>query len=115
MVPGDVLFTSGSAVVTPAGRALLRQVATSVDATVGTVTIVGHTDSIGGSGYNLTLSRRRARAVADTLADFGIRRNRMRTMGRGESEPIAPNTTVSGRTLNRRVEIYLPASGQRDQ
>ena len=70
------------------------------------VRIVGHTDSIGTDRYNQGLSERRARSVADYLASRGIARARMVTEGRGEREPVAPNSVAAGRAANRRVEMY---------
>jgi len=71
------------------------------------VHIVGHTDNIGTAKYNLELSQRRADAVSAYLKDRGVPGERIRTEGRGESEPRADNLTESGRQLNRRVELYV--------
>ncbi len=68
--------------------------------------VVGHTDNSGRFDYNMDLSQRRARAVADALiADYGIARNRLRSEGVGYLAPAASNDTDQGRTLNRRVEL----------
>ncbi|HEX6645535.1 MAG TPA: OmpA family protein, partial [Gemmatimonadales bacterium] len=72
--------------------------------------IVGHTDDVGADGYNQTLSERRARAAADFLVSEGVDRSRLQTTGRGESEPVAENTSESGRQENRRVEIAIFAN-----
>lgn len=71
------------------------------------VHVVGHTDSVGSDTYNLALSKRRAGAVGDYLASRGVPQQRLRTEGRGESEPRDTNATEAGRQLNRRVEIYV--------
>ncbi len=71
------------------------------------VHIVGHTDSSGSDSYNQQLSERRALSVKDYLAAHGVAANRIRTEGRGESEPRATNATPEGRAMNRRVEIFL--------
>ena len=68
--------------------------------------IVGHTDAVGDDGYNQALSERRARATADYLASQGIARDRLRTSGRGEMEPIANADDQK----NRRVEVAIYAS-----
>ena len=68
--------------------------------------IVGHTDSVGTDAYNQGLSERRAQSVADYLFTRGIIRSRIETAGRGESDPVAPNSVEAGRAANRRVEIY---------
>ncbi len=69
--------------------------------------IVGHTDSVGGSGAgNLSLSARRATAVRDALTNrFGVGAARLTTRGAGGSQPMATNATLEGRAKNRRVEI----------
>ena len=71
------------------------------------VHVVGHTDSTGSESYNLQLSERRAEAVARRLVADGVERSRTRVAGRGDSAPIDTNATSSGRSRNRRVEIYL--------
>jgi len=71
------------------------------------VQFIGHTDAHGSAGYNLDLSGRRASAVRDWMIEQGILPDRMNTEGRGESEPVASNTTAQGRALNRRVEIRI--------
>lgn len=69
--------------------------------------IEGHTDSSGTEEYNQKLSERRAKAVADYLVQLGIDKNRISTVGYGESNPVATNETAAGRELNRRVEIIV--------
>jgi outer membrane protein OmpA-like peptidoglycan-associated protein len=72
--------------------------------------IVGHTDSVGTSEYNQMLSTRRAKSAGDYLVGQGVSAGRVRTAGRGETEPISPNETDAGRQLNRRVEIAIFAN-----
>jgi len=69
--------------------------------------IVGHTDSVGGSGAgNLSLSARRAAAVRDALTNrFSVSAGRLTTRGAGGGQSIATNATLEGRAKNRRVEI----------
>lgn len=71
------------------------------------VHIIGHTDSTGTQSYNQQLSEKRATTVSRYLSRNGIDRQRMRYSGRGEDMPIDSNATSSGRSKNRRVEIYL--------
>ena len=71
------------------------------------VQIVGYTDSTGSQAYNQQLSERRAQSVADSMAQRGIARGRMRVTGAGETNPVASNETERGRQLNRRVEFTL--------
>jgi outer membrane protein OmpA-like peptidoglycan-associated protein len=72
-----------------------------------TLSVEGHTDSIGTEAYNQKLSMRRAKAVADYLAKGGIDPQRMTEKGLGESQPVASNDTAEGRAQNRRVELKI--------
>ncbi|TAJ84342.1 OmpA family protein [Reyranella sp.] len=69
------------------------------------VLIVGHTDGQGTFDYNLSLSQRRAQAIASALTASGIAANRLTPAGAGMVAPVASNRTEDGRTKNRRVEI----------
>jgi OmpA-OmpF porin, OOP family len=71
------------------------------------IAIAGHTDSVGTPSANLQLSEDRAVAVQAYLIGKGIAAKRLRTHGYGETQPIAPNTTESGRQQNRRVEFTI--------
>jgi len=83
----------------------LADVLLKYDRTV--VHVVGFTDSTGSAGYNQRLSERRAQSVVSFLSARGVPADRLRSEGRGASEPRATNDTEAGRQLNRRVEIYV--------
>jgi outer membrane protein OmpA-like peptidoglycan-associated protein len=70
--------------------------------------IVGHADATGSESYNQDLSERRAYAAQRYLSSRGVTRP-IRTLGRGELEPIASNETEAGRAKNRRVEVAIYA------
>jgi outer membrane protein OmpA-like peptidoglycan-associated protein len=72
-----------------------------------TLVVVGHTDNVGTAGYNQRLSERRANSVAQYLESHRVNAMRLAISGKGESEPVASNSTETGRQANRRVEIYL--------
>jgi outer membrane protein OmpA-like peptidoglycan-associated protein len=74
------------------------------------ILIEGHTDSSGPEDYNLTLSEKRAKAVASYLASLGVDPRRFTTVGYGELQPIADNDTPEGRQKNRRVDIAIMAN-----
>lgn len=74
------------------------------------ILIAGHTDSDGTEKYNQELSERRAKAVSDYTMMQGVSSSRLSIVGLGESEPIATNSTDSGKQLNRRVEIAIFAN-----
>lgn len=104
----EVSFGFDSAAIKPAFEPTLNKLSDILYKYNRTVVhVVGHTDSVGSEQYNLDLSRRRAQSVADYLTAHGVPGDRLRTEGRGESEPRATNDTEAGRQLNRRVEIYL--------
>ncbi|MFG6178816.1 OmpA family protein [Halomonas sp. THAF12] len=106
LVLRDVNFEFDSATLTMGAEGILDGVADKLRANQNVrVRIEGHTDSMGPEGYNKDLSQRRADSVADYLASQGVDRNRMRTIGYGESQPVASNDTDAGRAQNRRVEL----------
>jgi outer membrane protein OmpA-like peptidoglycan-associated protein len=105
-----ILFGFDSDVIQQNGRTNLTNLANSLKQYPDTeILIVGHTDSSGSDSYNLGLSERRARSAMGHLTAQGIAASRIKTVGRGESEPIADNETEAGRAQNRRVEIAIVA------
>jgi outer membrane protein OmpA-like peptidoglycan-associated protein len=70
--------------------------------------IEGHTDSDGEEESNMDLSQRRANSVTKLLADkFGIKSERLTSLGFGEIYPVADNSTTEGKAKNRRVSIFI--------
>lgn len=69
--------------------------------------LIGHADATGPSAYNKKLSERRAKAAAAYLQTQGVPADRIKTIGRGEGQPVASNKTREGRGLNRRVDVYV--------
>ncbi len=74
------------------------------------ILVIGHTDSKGADSYNYTLSERRAQAVKNYAVSNGVAASRINIIGKGETEPIADNSTDYGRAQNRRVEIAIVAN-----
>ncbi|HLP17935.1 MAG TPA: OmpA family protein [Bacteroidota bacterium] len=74
------------------------------------ILIEGDTDDQGSTEYNQKLSERRAEAVAEFTRAQNIDAGRISTVGKGELNPVAPNTTPEGRQKNRRVEIAIFAN-----
>lgn len=72
-----------------------------------TVTVIGHTDSVGSNAANQTLSENRAQSVLDYFAGQNVNPLRLQAYGKGEAEPRADNGTEAGRQLNRRVELWI--------
>lgn len=71
------------------------------------VNVTGHTDNKGNERHNLTLSLRRAEAVAQYLIDKGVPDDKVFFEGLGSSRPIRGNETAEDRSKNRRVEILI--------
>lgn len=76
------------------------------------VIITGHTDNVGTPKYNQKLSLRRAEAVRNYLVSLGVNSKKMKVSGKGETKPIASNSTKEGRAKNRRVEIEVIGLGK---
>jgi outer membrane protein OmpA-like peptidoglycan-associated protein len=74
------------------------------------IMVIGHTDADGSDSYNYSLSERRAAAVKAYTASHGVSNSRLTTVGKGETEPIADNSSASGKSQNRRVEIVIVAN-----
>ena len=111
-VQNEVLFDFNSSALRPASRDALRQMASVFQQYPNTtLSIEGFTDSIGTAAYNQRLSVRRADSVADYLEQVGVSGARMQTLGFGENQPVATNSTAAGRQQNRRVEIHVRANG----
>ncbi len=105
---GDVLFATGRADLKSGAVMDLDRLATFMGRYPDrSITIEGHTDSVGSEDYNLGLSQRRAESVRSYLMRQGVDATRVTTHGMGESVPVAPNDTASGRQQNRRVEIIV--------
>jgi len=71
------------------------------------ITINGHTDNVGPAAYNLLLSERRCKAVAEYLLQLGLGRERVRWISHGFNQPLADNSSEEGRRENRRVAFSL--------
>lgn len=71
------------------------------------IEIIGHTDNVGNSKSNLALSKQRAEAIKKYLVSKGVSSDRIQTLGKGGSEPIADNNSEKGRAKNRRTEIRV--------
>ena len=72
------------------------------------VELQGHTDSTGADAYNLKLSQLRADAVRNYLVqNAAVPPQQLVAKGYGEAQPVASNTTVDGRAVNRRVVMLV--------
>ncbi|RRD78251.1 OmpA family protein [Alloprevotella sp. OH1205_COT-284] len=118
-----ILFATGNAQLTPSAMASLNKFAAEVLQTNNDmdVAIMGYTDNAGwrnstpeqSKAKNQALSLQRAQSVFNYLVQSGARTSQIKEVkGLGEDYPVADNNTVLGKTLNRRVEVYLYASQQ---
>lgn len=107
LVTYGIYFDSGKDQVKPESYGALSDIAKVLkENPVVRIMITGHTDSDGEDATNLDLSKRRAASIKKELTNsFGIDAARMETNGKGESEPVAPNSTSAGKAQNRRVEF----------
>lgn len=104
----EALFDFDKSIVKPAGKAALDDLLMRLQGMNTEVMVtVGHTDSIGSDAYNQKLSQRRAQAVKAYIVATGIDASRVYTEGKGESQPLADNTTEEGRAKNRRVTVEV--------
>jgi outer membrane protein OmpA-like peptidoglycan-associated protein len=104
----DVRFDTARYTIRPDDREKLAKISgillTQPDLTL---EIEGHTDDVGSTEYNQTLSEERAGSVKDFLVQQGIPPARITAKGFGESQPVASNDTAEGRQLNRRVDMIV--------
>jgi outer membrane protein OmpA-like peptidoglycan-associated protein len=102
-------FDPGRATIRPEGKDVLEQIYNLlVQAEDSKLELVGHTDNTGTQDGNYALSTARAEAVKSYLIQKGIPANRFQKIdGKGQDEPIADNSTGSGKAQNRRVVISL--------
>jgi outer membrane protein OmpA-like peptidoglycan-associated protein len=111
---GGILFPTGKSELLATAKDHLAEVAKALKGDKRTILVVGHTDAQGTDAQNQKLSEDRAKAVRNYLVSQGIDQDRIRSEGKGKSQPLTDNTSAEGRANNRRVEIILeksPGSG----
>jgi len=103
---GSVSFKVNSSELTEsANNSLIEMISKIKDDDIKKIKILGHTDSDGTIESNKELSHNRAKAVKRFFIAYGINKDTIVTEGKGESKPIADNSTEEGKEINRRVEI----------
>ena len=115
-----ILFTTGSSTLSSTAKTSLTQFSNVLKNNADCdVAVQGYTDNEGWKNStreqsiqkNLNLSQQRAQAVTDYLLSLGVSNTQIRsTMGYGEANPVADNSTKAGQAQNRRVEVYMYAS-----
>ena len=109
----NILFDKDAATIRSSAEDNLKQIASSINKRYkgGEVRVFGFTDAAGSAGHNQELSRQRAEAVRNWLAQHGdIDAGRISIQPEGESHPAASNATEEGKQQNRRVEIVARKS-----
>jgi chemotaxis protein MotB len=109
-----VLFPSGSATVSKAGKQTLEKIAVAFKDVKGRmIRVEGHTDTVPirteRFPSNWELSSARAIAVVRILQDSGVEPTLLGAAGYASYQPVAANDTAEGRAQNRRIEISLAA------
>jgi OOP family OmpA-OmpF porin len=103
-----VTFEYNSARLTPDSQQVLNAVATDLRKYPRLkLELQGHTDDKGSDQYNLKLSQQRADSVRIYLMDQGVPGGQLTARGYGETQPIEDNSTEAGRSLNRRVVMFV--------
>ena len=106
-----ILFGTNSSSLTPEAAGNIDQLAATVKKYADTnVVIEGHTDSSGSNAINQPLSERRAQAVSNEIQGQGVDSGRVTATGYGSTQPVADNTSASGKAANRRVEVAIFAN-----
>ncbi len=102
----NIQFDTDKAVIKPASRPVLDEIAEVLKSCAGSAfEVAGHTDSDASDAYNIDLSQRRVNAVLRALTERGVDTTGYVARGYGERQPIASNATAAGKARNRRVEF----------
>jgi type VI secretion system protein ImpK len=108
---GNNLFASGKTTLNTDLEPLVQAIAKAMDQFKGSILVTGHSDNVpirsGRFASNLELSKERAISVAERIAVSLQDATRVGAEGRGSLEPIADNSSASGRARNRRVEVSI--------
>jgi OOP family OmpA-OmpF porin len=99
-------FDTGKATIKPDSKSIVDQViALMKQNSQLNLSIEGHTDNVGATASNKTLSVARAQSVVSALVNAGVAQSRLSAAGFGQERPIADNNTEDGRAQNRRVDL----------
>nr|WP_313677944.1 DotU family type VI secretion system protein [Pantoea vagans] len=108
---GDGLFASAATEVRGGYIDVIRRIAAAMNNVSGQIQVIGYSDNVpirsARFASNFELSLTRARSVQTLLQQQLAQPSRVKAEGRGESNPLVPNTSAENRARNRRVEITL--------
>ncbi|OCH99360.1 flagellar protein MotY [Legionella jamestowniensis] len=104
-----IYFDSDNFELNDEAKVQLRKVAIyfRADHQVKKIKIAGYTDETGRKSYNNAVSEARAKAVANYLQSQGVSAERLAVTWYGIKNPVAPNDSEAGRTLNRRAVVKI--------
>ena len=104
----NLLFAKGSDKLDWKGKSALMKVAKALKSESGfKIVVEGHTDTDGSAIRNWELSTQRSLAVVRVLEENGVMPQKITAAGRGQYQPLLPNTTEANKSKNRRTEIIL--------
>ncbi len=104
----SIEFSSGSSKISKASQPLLKKLVSIIETCPESlIKIAGHTDNVGDTNQNITLSLNRAESVLKYFKNKSIPLDRLRAVGYGDSSPRDTNSTAAGRKRNRRIEIKI--------
>ena len=104
----NILYSTASAELSEDAKFVLDQFVKFLISNPGVkVTIQGHTDDEGNATTNKNLSERRAKGVMDYIVSKGVKANRLKSEGHGESKPKVPNNSPENRAQNRRTDFLI--------
>ena len=110
IMPGSITFDTNKSSIKPNFYGTLNKVVQTLkEDNKSVILVTGYTDNTGNDSINIPLSQNRASSVANYLKGQGVA-SRIDTQGYGAQNPIADNSTASGREQNRRVEISIYAA-----
>lgn len=88
----------------------LKEFAQKAEASNSKLMVSGHTDNTGTHESNIKYGQLRADVITDMLVEYGMKKENITAVSRGESQPIATNNTEEGKKQNRRVEIEISSN-----
>ena len=104
-----VFFDFNKSNITADAQKIIVQAANDAKANKATsISLTGHTDTVGSVKYNQALSLKRGEAVKAALVKLGIPANEISVVGKGKSELLVPTADSVREPQNRRVQIILP-------
>ena len=119
-IVATIQFGSGQTRVSSKGQEMLDSIVEQLQAdSDAQIVVIGHADGTpvlrGSYRSNWDLSQARANSAAKYLESKGIDAGRIESVGKGHSDPVAPQNTSAGRAMNRRVEVILVPAGAENQ